>query len=117
MNNTHTMSNAPFEQKQRAFKQADIRFLILHTLRYQPGYLANQEVLLFTLRELGHAISHEQLHDELAWLDQTANALVNKAAGPTHVARLTTVGLDVVEGTCTIPGIRPPLPHEIHIQE
>jgi hypothetical protein len=108
------MNDDPVQQNQRTFKQADVRLLILQFLCQQPSYMANQEVLLFALREHGHAISHEHLYIELSWLDQVANVLVDKLVGELHVAILNTAGLDVVEGSRVIPGIRYPLPHEIH---
>lgn len=106
------MSDDPFELKQRLFNRMDIRLLILLALRNQPGYMANQEVLIFILREQGHAISREQIHVELSWLNQVANAVIVRVSGGMHIATLTSDGLDATEGTRIIPGIRRPLPHE-----
>jgi hypothetical protein len=97
-----------------ADNRADLRLLILQLLRSQSGYLANQEVLIGLLRERGHAISRDQLHIELAWLDQVADALVDRVSGGVHIATLTGDGLDVVDGVREIPGIRRPRPDELH---
>jgi len=101
------------DQKERTFKQADIRLLILQFLSRQPVYMANQEVILFTLHEFGHAISHDQLYVELAWLDQVANVLVDRVSNEVHIAQLTNDGLDVANGARVIPGIRYPTPFEL----
>ncbi|MFA6700964.1 MAG: hypothetical protein WCS28_12450 [Thiomicrospira sp.] len=101
------------DQKERSFKQADIRLLILQCLSRQPGYMANQQVLLFALNELGHGIGHDLLYVELAWLQQVANVLVERIVGEMHVAQLNNDGLDVAIGKRMIPGIRYPLPFEL----
>lgn len=87
-----------------------LRLLILQLLHQQKGYVANQEVLLAKLRELGHAINRDELHIELAWLDQVADAIVDHVSGGVHIANLTGDGLDVVEGVREIPGISRPRP-------
>jgi hypothetical protein len=97
-----------------ADNRADIRLLILQLLRGQSGYMANQEVLIGLLRERGHAINRDQLHIELSWLDQVADAVVDQAVGGVHIATLTGDGLEVVEGLRDIPGIRRPRPDEIN---
>jgi hypothetical protein len=91
----------------------ELRLAILKALREQPGYVANQEVLLAKLRNLGHAINRDQLHIELTWLDQIADAIVDKVSGGVHIATLTGDGLEVVEGLREIPGIRRPRPDEL----
>lgn len=93
--------------------RTEIRLLILRILRDQTGYVANQEILLTRLRALGHAINRDQLHVELAWLDQVADALVDQVSGGVHIATLTGDGLEVVEGLRQIPGIRRPRPDEL----
>jgi hypothetical protein len=93
--------------------RADLRLIILRLLYGQPGYVANQEVLLAKLRDLGYAVNRDQLHIELAWLDQVADAIVDKVSGGVHIATLTGDGLEVVEGSRAIPGIRRPRPEEL----
>jgi hypothetical protein len=91
----------------------DIRFHILKTLRGQPNYTANQEVLLAALRDAGHALNRDQIKIELAWLDANAGAVVDSAVQGVHIATLTLEGLEVLEGTRAIPGIRRALPGEV----
>jgi len=87
-----------------------LRLLILQLLHQQQGYVANQEVLLAKLREYGHAINRDDLHIELAWLDKSADAIVDHVSGGVHIANLTGDGLEVVEGLRDIPGISRPRP-------
>jgi len=93
--------------------RTDLRLRILLVLRAQSGYVANQEVIVAALHEQGHAINRDQLHIELAWLDQQADCLVDKVSGGVHIATLTGDGLEVVEGLREIPGIRRPRPGEL----
>ncbi|MDI1278033.1 ArsR family transcriptional regulator [Methylobacter sp.] len=93
--------------------RSDARLLILRALYKQPGYVANQEVLLAKLRELGYPFTRDVLHIELAWLDQVADVIVDQVSGGVHIATLTGDGLDVVEGLREIPGIRRPRPDEL----
>ncbi|MBD9362934.1 VpaChn25_0724 family phage protein [Methylomonas fluvii] len=102
-----------FNQKLNSFRESDIRYLILQILSQQPIYTANQELLLFALRELGNAISHEQIYIELIWLEKEAEVLSCKTFNQMHIAKLNVSGLDVANGTKVISGIRRPMPYEI----
>ena len=94
--------------------RADIRLHLLLILKAQPGYVANQEVLLKSLKDIGHLLSRDQLHIELAWLDHFADAVVDQVSGGVHIVTLTGDGLEVVEGSREIPGIRRPRPDELN---
>jgi len=94
--------------------RADIRLHLLLILKAQPGYVANQEVLLKSLKDIGHLLSRDQLHIELAWLDRFADAVVDQVSGGVHIVTLTGDGLEVVEGSREIPGIRRPRPDELN---
>lgn len=111
------MEDQALESQQRAlsFSQSDLRLRILQILSKQNAYASNQEVLLFMLREQGHAIGRDKLHIELSWLEQIANVLACRVTGDRYVATLTNNGLEVVEGVLTIPGIRKPKPNEIQL--
>lgn len=93
--------------------RANLRLIILRLLHGQSSYVANQEVLLAKLRDLGYAVNRDQLHIELAWLDQVADVIVDQVSGGVHIATLTGDGLEVVEGLREIPGIRRPRPEEL----
>ena len=93
--------------------RADIRLRILQVLYRQPGYTANQEVMIAQLKDQGYQLSRDKLHIELAWLDQQADMLVDRASSGVHIATLTGDGLDLVNGTISLPGIRAPRPEEL----
>ena len=93
--------------------RAAIRLAILQALYAQPGYTANQEVLINQLKDKGHILDRDQLKIELAWLDKTADALADRVIGGIHIATLTGDGMDAVEGVKEIPGIRRPRPEEL----
>ncbi len=93
--------------------RADLRLLILLALYWQNGYTANQEVLIAKLKEKGYVINRDLLKIELAWLDQVADAIVDQVSGGVHIATLTGDGLEFVEGSREIPGIRRPRPEEL----
>lgn len=82
----------------------------LHVLRLlaatKPDYRANSAILREGLRaEHQHAVSRDQMHTELAWLAE--QSLVElESVGPSVVATLTARGLDVAEGTATVPGVK-----------
>lgn len=90
------------------YRIMDLRRRILQALHNNPSYIANDRCLLEAVREYGHAISRDQLLVELAWLDQIACVINVHGWGSLQVASLTDAGLDVVEGTLTIPGIATP---------
>jgi len=97
-----------------ASERENLRLQILLVLKTQPLYMANQEVLISHLRETGYPISRDKLHIELVWLDQVADAIVDKVSGGVHIASLTGDGLEAVEGLKPIAGIRAPRPDELH---
>lgn len=93
--------------------RSEIRLQILLILGGQVGYVANQEVLLTKLKDKGFILTRDQLHIELAWLDKTAEAIVDMISSGVHIATLTGDGLDVIEGALVISGIRKLRPNEL----
>jgi hypothetical protein len=91
----------------------NIRLIILQILKSSAGYMANHMTILEALRKQGFGITRDQLVIELAWLDSTADALVDRATGGVHICTLSGTGLDVVDGLSVIPGIRRPRPDEL----
>jgi hypothetical protein len=87
-------------------ERADLRLRILLILKGQMNYIANQEVIISKLRDQGYAVNRDQLHIELAWLDQNADAIVDQVSGGVHIATLTGDGLEIAEGVRELPGIR-----------
>lgn len=92
------------------YDRSHARLLILQTLEKAPQYQAHQETLLTALREQGFALNRAQLHIELAWLEENADALVDRHAGGVHIAVLTPTGQEIAQGLATVPGVLRPFP-------
>lgn len=92
------------------YNRAHVRLLMLQALEKQPQYQAHQETLLQVLRDQGFTLSRDQIHIELAWLEQNADALVDRLSGGVHIAMLTPTGQEIAQGIATVPGIARPLP-------
>lgn len=90
----------------------DIRYRLLAALEKEPGYTANQEVLLDKLLRKGHALNRDHIKIELSWLAGHADAVHDQIVESVHIATLTLEGLEIVKGTRVVPGIRRPLPGE-----
>lgn len=92
------------------YNRPHVRLLILQALEHAPGYQAHQETVLTALREQGFALNRAQLHIELAWLDENADALVDRQCDGVHIAVLTPTGSEIVQGLTTVPGVMRPFP-------
>ena len=89
--------------------QEDIRLTVLRVLAEDADYSHNEYVLRSALESVGHNISHDKLHTELAWLDEQGLISVADTVGVT-VAKLTARGLDVAKGATVVPGVKRPGP-------
>ncbi|MDP1664121.1 MAG: hypothetical protein Q8L79_03265 [Methylobacter sp.] len=92
------------------YDRSQVRLLILLILQTQSQYQAHQETLLKALSAQGFTLSRDNLHIELAWLENTADAIVDRMSGSVHIALLTPAGLEIAQGVVEIPGIDRPLP-------
>jgi len=92
------------------YDRAYVRLKILQILEKQPQYQAHQETILRDLRDQGFTLSRDHLHIELAWLENNADAIVDRASGGVHIAVLTPDGQEIAQGIVTVPGIARPAP-------
>lgn len=90
------------------YRAADIRLLILETLRAQPRYTAHEHIIRTALDGHGHAISAAALRGHLAWLDELG--LLILARRDVQVAVLTERGDDCAQGLSAVPGVARPRP-------
>ena len=88
---------------------ADIRLIILQALHEDVDYAQNEHVILRILQAVGHAISHAQLHTQLAWLEEQGLITLSDVSGM-KVAKLTERGEDAALGRARVPGVRRPGP-------
>lgn len=87
----------------------DRRLAILRLLERSSRYEANQSLIAAALRDFGHAVSHDQVRDDLAWLEQQGLATVEEIA-TISIARLTQRGLETAAGIVVTPGVKRPGP-------
>jgi len=92
------------------YDRAHARLLILQALEQAPQYQAHQESLLSALKTKGFALNRAQLHIELAWLEENADAIVDRSSGGVHIAMLTPNGQEIAQGLAVVPGILRPFP-------
>lgn len=96
------MSQKPYAQ----IVAEERRLLILQLLEAtKPDYCANSHNLREGLASLTHKLSRDQIHTELAWLAEQGLLAVD-TAGPVVIATLSSRGLDVAQGTSSVPGVK-----------
>ena len=88
----------------------DLRLVILRLLADAPDYEANSSTLQSAVEEFGFRISRDQVHTQLAWLQEQGLLGVRNIVS-VQVATLTSRGLDVARGRATVPGVQRPSPH------
>ncbi|KAF0674377.1 VpaChn25_0724 family phage protein [Profundibacterium mesophilum] len=84
----------------------------LHVLRYLAaagGYEASASVLRLHCARIGLPTTGDQLVADLSWLEQ-AQLTTLRSYGTDTIARLTSAGRDVAEGTQYHPGVMRPDP-------
>lgn len=89
----------------------DRRLCVLRLLSTSPGREANHYVLKTALQSLGHAVSHDVVKGDLAWLESQGLVIV-KDHNDVTVATLRAYGQDVADGVATVPGVKRPMPGE-----
>ena len=89
----------------------DRRLMILRLLAEDLGYQLNVYVLCPALKAVGHAVSHDKVAVDLAWLAEQGLVTVGEASGVT-VGKLTARGADVAAGLASVPGVKRPEPGE-----
>lgn len=87
----------------------DQRLVLLRFLADVPGWAANSSVLQTALNAIGHAISRDKVHTELAWLAEQGLVKIETLPG-IQVATLTERGHDVSAGLSVVPGVKRPRP-------
>ncbi|RXE95580.1 hypothetical protein [Pseudoalteromonas sp. PS5] len=89
------------------------RISILIALKESADYGANTSMLRDVLKRYGLGCSLDQLKTLLNWLEQNGYVKNEKLSENTWVARITSSGIDVAEGTSTVPGIKRPAPRSL----
>ncbi|MGH1460987.1 MAG: VpaChn25_0724 family phage protein [Neptuniibacter sp.] len=95
----------PFEK----FEEEDRRLVILRHLAEDQDYTVNSSILQSALKVWGHSVSRDRLHADIAWLKEQGLATYEEVSS-VYVAKITQRGLDVAEGTASVPGVKRPGP-------
>jgi hypothetical protein len=114
--NTEAMTSLGDDTRQHFLTpilQEDRRLMTLFFLMKVGGYQTNDHVLYDALELIGHCVSWDILHSELAWLDQQGIVRLRDADSDIKVIELTRSGMDVAKGRKLIDGVRRPHPEEV----
>ena len=87
----------------------DRRLVLLRVLANSAGYASNEYALATMCAALGHAVGHERLRQDLAWLQDAGLLRVGDTAG-VQIATLNARGAEVAAGTVQTPGVARPRP-------
>lgn len=85
----------------------DRRLVLLRVLLESGGYTANEYMLHSMVERLGHLVSTDRIHTDLAWLQEQSLITVDVVAS-VRIAKLLTRGEDVARGRIEVPGIKRP---------
>ena len=88
---------------------ADQRLVILRSLEEMPGYEANESILDSCLDQYGHKVSRDAVRTHISWLAEQGLVAVREL-GNTMIAKLNSRGIDVANGSATVPGVKKPRP-------
>ena len=87
----------------------DQRLVMLRSLSEMPGYEANESILDSCLDQYGHAVSRDAVRTHISWLAEQG-LVTQRELGNTMIAKLTGRGIDVANGSSTVPGVKKPRP-------
>ncbi|WP_354624852.1 ArsR family transcriptional regulator [Psychromonas sp. MME2] len=88
------------------------RLVVLRLLSEDLGYDLNESILQDGLGVYSLSISRDALRTQLAWLEEQDCIELTVLQNGTHLAKLTSRGLDVAKGLAIQPGIKRPRPGE-----
>ena len=85
----------------------DRRLVILRVLLESAAYTANEYLLHSMVERLGHVVSTDRIHTDLAWLKEQGLISVDDVA-TVLVAKLQARGEDAARGRVEVPGVKRP---------
>lgn len=87
----------------------DIRLVILKALAQDLGYSHNDSILHAIVKKFGHNVSRDVIRTQLSWLKEMRLVEIEMVSD-IYVATITQRGLDVADGSATVPGVKRPGP-------
>ncbi|EWH09851.1 hypothetical protein DS2_10387 [Catenovulum agarivorans DS-2] len=91
-------------------KSEHVRLSILIALSEDAGYQLNSSMIGDILKHYHLKSSRDEVHTELAWLERNGYVKLEKLSANTWLATISQSGVDVVEGSIVVPGIKRPSP-------
>lgn len=91
---------------------ADRRLIILRSLEQDLGYSHNEAIIQSILGEFGHRCSRDLVRTDLVWLQEQGLISLEDLSG-IYVATISQRGVDVADGTATVPGVKRPAPPRV----
>ena len=89
---------------------SDIRLVLLRLLIKAPGYTFNSSILHKLLGEkTGYKVPRDKAITELSWLQEQGLVSLEEGIG-CYIATITQRGLDVADGSTSVPGVNRPSP-------
>ena len=85
----------------------DRRLVILRVLLESAAYTSNEYLLHSMVERLGHVVSTDRIHTDLAWLKEQGLIGVDEVA-TVLVAKLLARGEDAARGRVEVPGVKRP---------
>ncbi|WOI47732.1 ArsR family transcriptional regulator [Acidovorax sp. BLS4] len=85
----------------------DRRLVILRVLLESAAYTANEYLLHSMVERLGHVVSTDRIHTDLAWLKEQGLIAVDDVAG-VRIGKLLARGEDAARGRTEVPGVKRP---------
>lgn len=86
----------------------DRRLVILRLLKETTDYSLNDRMVQIGLKAVGHNVSLTTVRSDFEWLRQAQAVTVRCDIADVHVAALSQLGIDHVERTAIIPGVKRP---------
>jgi hypothetical protein len=103
------MNSAPATSDFATYMAQDRRLVILSVLKQSALFRANEFLIKSMLERLGHAVSTDRVHTDLAWLVEQGLIALETVAD-VQIAWLLIRGEDVVRGLIEVPGVKRPSP-------
>ncbi len=97
------------------FKQhvtEDLRLVILRLLNEAAGYDLNTSIIQSAVKQFGHSVSRDSLHTQVQWLAEQGLVAYTEITS-VWVVKLTQRGVDVVDGSIAVHGVKRPSPSDL----
>ena len=88
----------------------DRRLVFLMLLAQMSDYASPHYAIRDALAQIGHAVSHDKIKTDAAWLAEQGLIIITRPTEVLEVYKLTPRGRDVATGMAVVPGVKQPEP-------